>query len=328
MIPNLSIIIPVYNAEKTLSFCIERIISQSFSKWELILVNDGSCDSSGEICDKYALKDDRIHVIHKKNGGVSSARNIGINISKGQWITFIDADDYISEDYLCTIEYFDEDIIIVQNKHFKKNEESYIYEYIDDLYTVNISKTREFIGSHLHYNIMLVPWGKFYKRELIKNLRFKLGQRLGEDTIFVHSYLKKCNTIRVTNNASYNYFQTLSDKYFMSIDDSFIFLTNIYNAYKKLGIKSPNFCLFELNLFTKLSSNEIKENPLIWYKSKLIKDLYEESKILLSIKDKLKFKIFSLPLGYFAYSYISTKVINKFCNNKNIICYKIKSNEK
>ena len=97
---NLSIIIPVYNVEKYIRKCIESILSQSFENWELLLIDDGSQDNSGSICDEYQQKDKRIKVYHKTNGGVSSARNFGIRKASCSWITFIDADDFISSEYL------------------------------------------------------------------------------------------------------------------------------------------------------------------------------------------------------------------------------------
>ena len=96
----ISIIVPIYNVEHYLRSCIESIISQSYSDWELLLIDDGSPDRSGEICDEYAKNDDRIRVFHKKNGGVSSARNLGLDKAQGEWVTFIDADDYILPDFI------------------------------------------------------------------------------------------------------------------------------------------------------------------------------------------------------------------------------------
>ena len=94
----ISIIITVYNSEKYLNKTIDSVLNQNFKDFELILVNDGSTDSSGEICDNYAKKDKRVKVVHQKNGGVSCARNKGVAISHGKYIGFVDSDDYISED--------------------------------------------------------------------------------------------------------------------------------------------------------------------------------------------------------------------------------------
>ena len=96
----ISIIIPVYNVEKYLAKCIDSILNQAFTDWELILIDDGSVDQSGKICDEYACKDNRIKVTHKKNEGVSKARNTGITLAKGEYICFIDSDDWIDVNYL------------------------------------------------------------------------------------------------------------------------------------------------------------------------------------------------------------------------------------
>ena len=96
----ISVIVPVYNTAKYLETCIESILASTFTDFELILVDDGSKDGSGIICDKYSQKDGRIRVVHKNNGGVSSARNAGLEIARGKWITFIDSDDFIKPTFL------------------------------------------------------------------------------------------------------------------------------------------------------------------------------------------------------------------------------------
>ena len=89
----ISIIVPIYNAGKTLHRRIDSILSQTYTSWELLLIDDGSTDTSGPICDEYAARDARVRVFHKENGGVSSARNVGLDNARGEWITFVDADD-------------------------------------------------------------------------------------------------------------------------------------------------------------------------------------------------------------------------------------------
>ena len=100
MAMKISVIVPVYNVEKYLPRCIDSILAQSFTDFELILVDDGSKDSSGKICEAYVTKDDRVKVLHKENGGASTARNAGIEIARGTWICFIDSDDYVLPNYL------------------------------------------------------------------------------------------------------------------------------------------------------------------------------------------------------------------------------------
>ena len=115
--PAISIIIPVYNAENYLRRCIDSVLSQSFTDFELILVDDGSKDKSPQICDEYASQDTRVRVIHKANGGVSAARNDGLDIAKGEYITFIDSDDWVERDYLSTLSnYRDYDIVFFSHR--------------------------------------------------------------------------------------------------------------------------------------------------------------------------------------------------------------------
>ena len=96
----ISVVVPVYNVEDVLHFCIDSILNQTYSDFELLLVDDGSTDKSGDICDQYARKDTRIRVFHKENGGVSSARNLGIDNANGEYICFIDSDDYVNSEFL------------------------------------------------------------------------------------------------------------------------------------------------------------------------------------------------------------------------------------
>jgi glycosyltransferase involved in cell wall biosynthesis len=116
LMPKLSIIVPIYNKEKYLVECIESVLTQTYSDFELILVNDGSTDSSGEICDRYAVRDSRVKVCHKTNGGVSSARNAGVDVSSGEYLGFVDADDMLVsrmyEVLVANLEQYDADISI------------------------------------------------------------------------------------------------------------------------------------------------------------------------------------------------------------------------
>ena len=113
----ISVIVPVYNTSQFLPHCIDSILSQNFSDFELLLIDDGSTDGSGQICDAYAEKDNRIRVFHKKNGGVSSARNLGLCNAKGEWVTFVDSDDFVLNDYFSIC--FEEGIgMYVQNWKF------------------------------------------------------------------------------------------------------------------------------------------------------------------------------------------------------------------
>ena len=197
----ISIIVPIYNSEKWLKRCIDSLIKQTYTDIEILLINDGSIDSSLEICNLYAKKDNRIVVIDKKNSGVSATRNMGIEIAKGEYIQFVDSDDYIDEK-MCemlvnAIENVDMAMcgmriwrngVVLREPHLGNG----IYTLKDniDIYF----KLRK---------INLGPCNKLYRKELIKN-NFIENVALGEDTIFVLDYIKNVNKIVVLSECLYN----------------------------------------------------------------------------------------------------------------------------
>ncbi len=202
----ISIIVPVYNVEDYISECIDSILTQTFSDWELILVDDGSTDSSGKICDEYALKDSRIKVIHKNNGGLSSARNAGLDIAKGEYITFIDSDDVIiGEDVFeniinCFVE--DPEIDIVQYDVIHKWQSS---EEHKRLYPFKTYYDKEdILKAYLTENIHVACWDKIFKAEIFKEIRFPLGQ-ISEDIAIIPQIVENTNNLKATNIGYYGY---------------------------------------------------------------------------------------------------------------------------
>lgn len=196
-----SIIIPVYNAERYIERCIDSVIKQSHTNWELLLIDDGSRDSSGSICDKYSLTDNRIHVYHKQNGGVSSARNLGIEKANGEWIAFVDADDYIKEDYLSDMVSSECDLVACgfectcgEVVSFKSR-------------IVHILRYGTAIGLIMPNHPFYAPWGKLFKTSIIKDNKLMFDEKLhlAEDTIFCWEYLSKINTIQYVSNTNYIY---------------------------------------------------------------------------------------------------------------------------
>ena len=203
----ISIIIPIYNAEKYIAKCIDSVLSQSYNDFELILVDDGSTDSSLEICKQYALKDTRIKLLKKQNGGVSSARNYGIKNSKGEWITFIDSDDYIGKDFLeklipTTDLIYDFSLA----NGFTRNKE--IKQFFPNTPITNISLEKMIESICGEKGLCLAPWGKLFKREIIitHNIQFIEGLSFCEDLIFNFQYFKYIkNNIFVGDDTSYYY---------------------------------------------------------------------------------------------------------------------------
>lgn len=198
----ISIIVPVYKVENYLHRCIDSILSQSFTDFELILVDDGSPDNCGKICDKYAQKDSRVRVFHKPNGGVSSARNLGLDNAKGEWIAFIDSDDYVDIDYLAELvsysQKYETDYVITLNTISEYTSENSLILY-PSAYSQLFSCYKFHDNGH--------PWGKLYKTEIIKknHLRFNTCIHLGEDAMFALQYLIETKNIILVRSNKYFY---------------------------------------------------------------------------------------------------------------------------
>lgn len=211
MNPTISVIIPVYNAEKFLSAAIESVITQTRIDWELILVDDGSTDESANICDQYAEQHSSIRVIHQTNRGVSSARNGGLAVAQGEFIVFMDADDVIAPVYL-------QHLLLRQ----QKTEADLVctgYELTDE--TLQRIRNRGEIYNGL-YNVEDFPllirndwvilgavWGKLLRRSLINKYMIRFNERLnfGEDTLFIYCYISVCMQIDISDNRLYFYRQ-------------------------------------------------------------------------------------------------------------------------
>lgn len=204
--PKISVIVPVYKVEKYIYRCINSILNQVFTDFELVLVDDGSPDNCGKICDEYALNDNRIHVIHKENGGLSDARNAGIDWafehSDSEWLTFIDSDDWVHPEYL-----------------------SFLYravcDYNNSISICNFKKTQEVLDfTHEHFNAKLetpqnmlvynrentvVAWGKLYNKTIFQSLRFPFG-KLHEDEYTTYKALFSYPSISYLDNPLYFYY--------------------------------------------------------------------------------------------------------------------------
>lgn len=215
-----SIIIPVYNVEKYLDQCLESVVNQSNPDFECILVNDGSTDNSGNICDKWANADNRFRVIHQENQGVSSARNKGLENAKGEFIVFIDSDDWVEEDYLYSLMGDDNSDYIVAGLVIEQNTVE-LYQYtpqenkIVEFNKNNIKNITQIFEDHLFFG----PVFKRYKSSIIKEnqIKFNTNVSYGEDLLFNFEYLKHVTKIRTISKAAYHYRRfeatTLSTKF-------------------------------------------------------------------------------------------------------------------
>lgn len=201
----ISIIVPVYNVELYLKDCVDGLINQTYKNIEIILVDDGATDKSGEICDELSKKDSRIIVLHKKNGGLSDARNYGLDRAHGEYIIFVDSDDLVSEEMVevlyNSLANNNADISIIDPTHFY-NDEKPEYNLSNEIEIYNSEKS---ICEMLYQNKFLVSaWGKIYKKEIIKNNKFPVGM-IFEDIAVMYKILDKCNVVVYNKSKLYGY---------------------------------------------------------------------------------------------------------------------------
>ncbi len=206
--PLITVIVPVFNTQKHLSKCIDSIINQSYQNLQILLINDGSTDNSPAICDAYAERDSRIRVIHKENKGVSSARNLGIEISTGDYISFIDSDDWLEPgayEHLvgCIFEHKVGAVIFeyfVDYESGKSVHKAYnqLNGFMDRVKAIEttISPVNRF------------AWSKIYARELIENVRFDQNIHIGEDTLFACNALGNAQSAYYTSKPLYHHVQS------------------------------------------------------------------------------------------------------------------------
>lgn len=204
--PLISVIVPCYNVEEYLPKCIESILNQTYRNLEILLVDDGSPDNCGRICDEYAAKDSRIRIIHKKNGGLSDARNAALDVMTGEYVTFIDSDDYVSDDY---VEYLYK---IIKESGVKLSVSSY-QTFVDDS-SAEICTNNPLFVKIVHTNDALTgmfyqqifdtsAWAKMYHRSLFSDgIRYPKGW-LYEDLPTTYRLMMKCDYIAFGNYRSY-----------------------------------------------------------------------------------------------------------------------------
>lgn len=293
----ISIIIPVYNIEQYLRRCIESVMNQTYHNLQIILVDDGSTDCSGCICDEYAKKDTRIQVIHKKNGGLSDARNAGLSIVNGDYIGYVDGDDWIDPDmYRAMYEAcrtYQADVSVCRYKTISGDNildgSSHKIVPLSVLQTLDI-----YINEHTQYIIYNSVWSKLFKRELVKDLLFPVGKN-SEDILYTtHAFcrMKKCVYL---DTAYYNYvaeregsiMNVKSGK--RSIEDEIPFLRRQIDlicgyGYQELADQAA-YMFYRRLLFYFLQFNKIRSNKM--YAKEIIRQLHED-------KDKIA-TLYELP---------------------------------
>ena len=197
--PKISVVVPVYKVEEYLEECVQSILRQSYEDFELILVDDGSPDSCGESCDEYAKKDARVRVIHKDNGGLSDARNFGINVAAGEYISFIDSDDFVTDNYLeyllTAAEKYDADMVCSNHTTFPDKIGTAGPDRMGNTFDVKEFSTeealRDFLLNRTQYTNV---WAKLYRRELLESIRFPVG-KLSEDEYTTYRLILKAKKV-------------------------------------------------------------------------------------------------------------------------------------
>lgn len=264
MKPLISIIIPIYNVENYIGKCLESVIKQTYKNIEIILIDDGSNDNSKKICDEYSKKDSRIIVIHKDNEGVSIARNTGLSIAKGEYIGFLDADDYIEYDMY--------DFLL--NSLIKNNADIASCSYnkvFEDKVEKGIGFDKNLILNNseaIKYTInkdVLFPsvWLKLFKKECIKNIKFESTIKISEDYLFCFNAVCNCNKYIHLGQAKYNYIMressalhTINSINYDSYKVSKLILNKVKKTYPELLECAETKCIEEvINLLNALQKN-------------------------------------------------------------------------
>ena len=259
----ISVIVPVYNVEEHfLKKCINSIINQTFTNLQIILVNDGSTDRSGEICEYFVKQDVRIILKNKKNGGLSSARNAGLDLATGDYIIFIDCDDYIDHDMISNLytNAINFDAEIVQCGHIKVDEG---YNILDNTLLTNdicIVKKEEAFEKFITGSLLsTVMWDKIYKKEIFKTLRFP--DHYQEDAFILSNIYSSLHSKIIIDKSKYYYYvQRKNSKFHQNYDLNFMISSfTSYQNRMKISLLMNNLKLF------KISSNQLGSDLLQYY---------------------------------------------------------------
>lgn len=300
--PFFSVIVPVYKVEKYLPRCINSILSQSFTDFELILVNDGSPDNCGQICEEYKKKDCRIKVIHKRNGGLSDARNAGLSIASGEFVCFVDSDDYVESDLLEHVHPLlsSESTLVSFGFCFEGRGKKY-YGYVNEKNFCDDAERFKFMFSELlDYRLPWNVWSKIFNRGIIErnNLRFEDNKEIfAEDLCFMLGYMQYVDRIITVSEILYHYTER---------EDSIM-----GNASAKSNIdKFEQLSLCLKRRFKKTNKYYYENFSLLYYKI-MIHASEEMKKHCPTISEKEIRKIFLRELADFAYFKKTGKVVNQ-----------------
>lgn len=272
----ISIIIPVYNAGDTLSRCVDSVLAQSFGDFEVLLVDDGSTDSSAKICDEYAAKDSRVRVFHKENGGVSSARNVGLDHALGEWVCFCDADDFLPAgawtEKLLAVE---ADMLIGSYEEVKADGRRTL-RLLDDAAYRGGAEVRRLCSERLTHPAFHTLWGKFFRRGLLDGLRLDGRLTNGEDTLYLLRCLAQAKACRTVKAPLYCYClpADYGRKHSLSVEEAIYGLVSIRAAYCALGAQSKPFVVDKFVFFREMCLGEVRKHPSAWYDNEEVRTIF------------------------------------------------------
>lgn len=265
----ISIIAPVYQVEKYIGQCIESVINQTFKNFELILIDDGSKDKSGNICDEYAKRDKRIHVVHTENKGAASARNKGLDLATGKYIAFVDGDDYLAENMLDKLY----KVITQENCDVVVCDFLNLHANSDKDFSLQLSDSKvsgREILSHLknqkNYGVWTIVWNKLYKKEILKDLRFPEGKYF-EDEIFSDQLYLICNEVQVISDVLYYHrvletstMNTQKIRNYLDLIDAFQLRINLYLENRLSDDEVYKVLIYMLEPYTKCAKADFMGN--------------------------------------------------------------------
>jgi glycosyltransferase involved in cell wall biosynthesis len=299
--PNISVIVPIYNSEKFISKCVDSFLAQTYFDFELLLINDGSTDNSGRICDEYALKDNRIRIFHKENGGVSSARNVGIKNAKGKWIWFVDSDDSVQSQTLDSLsQYFEDNIDCIMFGFKKLNAQNQIiYEYTGGRKNIllNNEESIKCLYSSLFYPYQGYIWSKLFRKELISKESILFDEQIffNEDRLFCLKYFAVMQNKTFYTTTPYYYYYDNDSSAMANLKRQYNskFITDL-DAFIKMQsiIKGKKIC----NLYKYARWGIVRSvfNNLFLLKKYSIVDSEKETKLISLLKKNFRVRDFLL----------------------------------
>ncbi len=312
-----SIIVPIYNAERFLDRCINSIVLQTYQNIELLLIDDGSTDSSAKICMSWANKDKRIKYYYQNNAGVSAARNLGLETYTGEYLMFVDADDYV--DVNCVqklVSEMDEDIEVVISNAQNINADGTVRKSFSKCKQNTILTGSESVAEFLKHELFFETcWGRLYRRSSVGEIRFDKTMRIAEDGKFLWTVLNNVSKVKVIPDCVYSYcindgsvvHSGFNEKYF----DEIKFSEELVDIYKGSGeLETLAYTKLFSFILRLLCMNGVKRAT---YKSLCLKEkqVYPKIKSKISTKDKIRYYLLSNLMTrklYMGYIYLRTKI--------------------